>query len=102
MPKQPKLPEGAKLIDRGEGVDLYEIPPDPRKKYPVWKIDALKRDIDMARQNIQKFREHIADQEKLIAEREGQVALCEERDREVAKWERQRANSDFPSFNEDD
>ncbi len=101
-PKQPRLPNGSKLIARGEGVDLYEIPPNPRRRYPVWKVDALERDVEMARQNIQKFKDHIADQEKLIAERMEQIALCKERDREIAKWERDRANSDFPSFDKDD
>jgi len=92
-----RLPKGAKLIDRGNGVDLYEIPPHPRKKYPLWKIDALEADVARAKNVIEQFELHIADQEKLIAERRQQIQLCRQRDAEIAQWERDRAESDFPS-----
>lgn len=92
-----RLPKGAKLIDRGNGVDLYEIPPDPRKKYPLWRIDALGKDIERAAANIRKFEEHIEEERKLIEERKKQIAICEERDEAIARWEKDRGDSDFPS-----
>lgn len=94
-----RLPKGAKLIDRGNGVDLYEIPPDPRKKYPLWSIEALAKDIERAAKNIRKFEQHIESERQLIEERKEQIAICEERDAAVARWERDRGNSDFPSSN---
>jgi hypothetical protein len=91
-----KLPKGSKLIDEGEGVSLYEMPPDPRKKYPLWKAEALQKDVDRARDQIEQFRRHIEDLEKTITEREALIKVCEERDRAIAEWERNRGNSDFP------
>lgn len=91
-----RLPKGSKKIDGGNGVDLYEVPPDPRKKYPLWKIDALQGDIDRAKEQIAQFNLHIDDLNKTIKEREEQIALCQERDRAIAEWERNRGDSDIP------
>lgn len=106
-----RLPRGAKLIDtqiahgrngRREGVGLYDLPPDPRKRYPAWSKDALERERDAALKNVGQFEALIADQQKLIDERNDQIKLCEERDRLIDEWETDRANSDFPSSNEAD
>ena len=97
-----RLPKGSKVIDRGEGVTLFALPPDPRKKYPLWSIDALAGDIARAEASIRTFEEHIADQRRVIEERKQQIALCEERDAAIAEWEENRANSDLPSGNEND
>jgi hypothetical protein len=78
-------------------VDLYEIPPDPRKKFPLWRIDALAKDIERASANIKKFEDHIAEELRLIEERKEQIAICEERDAAIAEWEKNRGDSDFPS-----
>lgn len=95
-----RLPKGSKKIDdNGEGLALYNLPPDPRKKYPLWSIEALGKDIERAALNIKKFEEHIAAEQALIEERKGQIAVCQERDAEIARWEADRANSDFPSGN---
>lgn len=91
-----RLPNGARKLDEGEGVSLYEMPPDPRKKYPVWRIDALQADIDRAEAHKEQFQAHIDDLNRTIEERKDQIKLCEERDRAIARWERDRANSDFP------
>lgn len=106
-----RLPKGAKLIDqqiaygrngRREGVGLYDLPPDPRKRYPAWNKGALERERDAALKNLEQFKALIADQQKLIDERNEQIKLCEERDRLIDEWEKDRANSDFPSGNEAD
>jgi len=99
--KQPRLPSGAKLIGQGEGVQVYDLPPDPRKRYPLWRIDALEADIRNAQARIDGFQQAINEQATVIEERREQIKLCQERDREIERWERDRANSDFPSGNED-
>jgi len=99
--KQPRLPKGAKLIGQGEGVQVYDLPPDPRRRYPTWRIDALEADIRMLEGKIESFEATIQELFKTITERREQIKLCEERDRAIAEWERQRADSDFPSGNED-
>lgn len=87
-----KLPKGSKLLDQGNGVSLYEVPPDPRKQYPLWNVDALKKDIANAERSIESFEAHIADQRRLIEEREEQVRVCQERDRKIAEWDKDRAD----------
>lgn len=106
-----RLPRGSKVIDQQavrrsngkvEGVQVFDLPPDPRKRYPVWRIDALEADIRNAQDRIDGFQQAINDQAKLIEERREQIEVCKERDRAIAEWERDRANSDFPSGNEAD
>jgi len=96
-----RLPRGGKVLEQKDGVALVGLPVHPRKRYPVWRIDALEEDIRRAEENIRTFRAHIEEQEKVIEERRQQISVCEERDRAITQWERDRANSDFPPGDED-
>lgn len=91
-----RLPKGSKKVDEGNGVALYELPPHPKTRYPLWSIKHLRKNIEQAQAQIDKFELHIAEQRELIKERQEQIALCEERDRAIAQWEADRANSDIP------
>ena len=91
-----KLPKGSKKVGEGNGVALYELPPHPRTKYPVWKIDALEQDIVRCERTIESFQAHIDEQRQVIQERQQQIVICKQRDAEIAKWERERGESDFP------
>jgi hypothetical protein len=84
-----RLPPGAKVLAQQEGAALVELPQHPKRKYPLWDIAALENDIRHARGKIAVFQEAIQDLEKLIVEREEQVAVCRERDGAIAAWERQ-------------
>lgn len=85
------MKKSSRVLGQMGDVTLIKLPPDPRKQYPLWRIDALEKDIASARRNIETFSLHIQDQEKLIAEREEQIALCRERDEAVKEWEKEMA-----------
>jgi hypothetical protein len=92
-----RLPKGSVILEQRDGVALVGLPQDPRKRYPLWNINALERDIASAEANIRSFREAIAEQERVIGERREQIKVCEERDRAIEEWERNRADSDISS-----
>ncbi|KPK09584.1 MAG: hypothetical protein AMS20_00235 [Gemmatimonas sp. SG8_28] len=72
---------------------LVELPQHPKRRYPLWDIEALRKDQEHAQDKIDSFTEAIEDLQKLIAERQEQIATCEERDREIAAWERKYGNA---------
>lgn len=84
----PKLPKDAEVLEARDGVTVLGLPPHPKQKYPLWKIEALQENINQAENNILKFEQHIMEQKQVIKERKEQIALCQERDREVVKWEK--------------
>jgi multidrug resistance efflux pump len=91
-----RLPRGSKKVDEGNGVALFELPPHPRTGFPLWRIDKLEEDIERCERSIEQFQAHIDDQRKVIEERRQQIIVCQQRDAAIAKWEAERADSDFP------
>ena len=86
--KQPRLPQGVEVLEtRDDGLTLVSLPAHPRDSYPLWDAKALQKDIDLARDNIAAYNLAIADQERMIAEREAQIAQTIERDLKIAAWQ---------------
>lgn len=85
-----ELPKGAKILATREGVQLVDLPPSPKFRYPTWSIEALEKDIKNAEDQIATFTLAIENQMNLVAERLENIALCKERDMKIAEWEAER------------
>jgi hypothetical protein len=92
-PPEEQAPPGAEIVVdfAGEGKTLVVLPNDPRqnrKKYPLWDIGELQRDIERAEKNIETYETAILEQRDTIFERRGQIRQCRERDQAIKQYER--------------